>query len=414
MITGDVPSFIQIDSETPHPRMAGQFTPDDPKFYNRAPHPTLAELRRNDPVPWYESARFWTLLKYDDICFAGANPQLFSSRKVAIIGQLLREGDRDVEGGAGLMSLDPPAHNQHRKIVIDRFKPRAVRALELRTREIMRAILDEVPPGETIDFVDLAAKLPVYVMAELMDIPRSDWERFRRWADLIAAAGAAEIDDRQREEIQTEVAQYFISHVRRHQEAPGDDLISHVLRGRVEGRPLELGRVLEYCMTLIAGGSETTQSMITGGGWMLMEYPEQGEKLRARSSLIPDAIEEMLRWWTPVRSMARTATRDVEIRGRRIRAGDAILLLYMSANRDEDVFGPDADRLDLTRRASRRHLAFGHGEHLCLGAPLARLELRVFFEELLRRFSRIESRGTARLKESALIHRFVHMPVALS
>lgn len=394
--------------------MASHFAPGDPKFYTGDPHPTLAELRRTDPVPWYEPARFWTLLKYSDIIFAGAHPELFSSRRVAIIGQLLREGDRDVEGGAGLMSLDPPAHNQRRKLVIERFKPKAMRALEPRTREIMRAILEEVPPGETIDFVDLAAKLPVYVMAELMDIPRADWGRFRRWADLIAAAGAAEIDDAQRDEIQTEVAQYFIAHVQRHQEAPGHDLISHILRGRVNGQSLDLGAVLEYCMTLIAGGSETTQSMITGGGWMLMEYPDQREKLRADPSMIPAAIEEMLRWWTPVQSMARTATRDVQLRGRTIRSGDGVLLLYMSANRDEEVFGPDSDRLDLARGASRRHLAFGHGEHLCLGAPLARLELRVFFEELLQRFSRIESRGTQQLKESTLIHRYVHMPVALS
>ena len=320
--------------------MAGHFAPGDPKFYMGDPHSVLAELRRTDPIPWYEPARFWTLLKYADISFAGAHPELFSSRKVAIIGQLLREGDRDVEGGAGLMSLDPPAHNQRRRLVIECFKPKAMRDLEPRTREIMRAILDEVLPGETVDFVDLAAKLPVYVMAELMDIPRADWERFRRWADLIAAAGAAEIDDAQRDEIQTEVAGYFIAHVQRHQENPGDDLISHILRGRVDGRPLDLGGVLEYCMTLIAGGSETTQSMITGGGWMLMEHPGQRERLRADPAKIPSAIEEMLRWWTPVRSMARTATRDVELRGQTIRAGDGVLLLYMSANRDEEMSVP--------------------------------------------------------------------------
>ena len=342
------------------------------------------------------------------------NPQIFSSRKVAIIGQLLREGDREVEGGAGLMSLDPPEHNQHRRIVIERFKPKAVQRLEPQIRKIMRSVLDEIPSGETVDFVDLAAKLPVYTMAELLDIPQSDWERFRCWADLIAAAGAAEISDEQAEELRTEVAQYFLAHVQRCQETPGDDLISHILRGRAGGQPLELGKVLELCMTLIAGGSETTQSMITGGGWMLMEHPEQREKLRAAPSLVPGALEEMLRWWTPVRSMARIVVRDVEIRGRELRAGDAVLLLYMSANRDEDVFGPDPDRLDLTRRASTRHLAFGHGEHLCLGAPLARLELRVFFEELLARYPRIEPRGEFRLKDSTLIHRFVRMPVALS
>jgi len=194
--------------------------------------------------------------------------------------------------------------------------------------------------------------------------------------------------------------------------APKDDLVSTLARAEIEGAALTDPEILMFCITLLAAGNETTRNLISGGSLLLMRNPEQHQRLLEERRLLPNAIEEMLRWWTPVQSFIRTAVGDTELRGKRIAAGDVLLLLYASANRDEEVWGNDADRFDIGRdHAKKRHLSFGFGEHLCLGAPLARMEARVLFEELLARFPHFESAGEPEMLHSRLMHGVERLPV---
>jgi cytochrome P450 len=206
---------------------------------------------------------------------------------------------------------------------------------------------------------------------------------------------------------------YFAAVLGERRRAPKDDLISTLARAEIEGAALSDPEILMFCITLLAAGNETTRNLISGGSLLLTRHPEERERLLANPALLPNAIEEMLRWWTPVRSFTRRATCDVALRGKQVREGDVMLLLYASANRDEEVWGEDSDRFDVTRDHKRqRHLAFGFGEHLCLGAPLARMEARVVFEELLARFPRFELDGEPQFLHSRLMNGVEHLPVA--
>jgi len=257
----------------------------------------------------------------------------------------------------------------------------------------------------------LAVPVPMYVIAEMLGVPRADRPRFKRWSDSMIEAGGGRrsaITDA----MLGEMLGYFQDVLAERRRAPKDDLVSTLARAEIEGASLTDPEILIFCITLLAAGNETTRNLISGGSLLLMRHPEQRRRLLAEPALLPNAVEEMLRWWTPVHSFIRTATRDTELRGRRIAAGDVLLLLYASANRDEEIWGEEADRFDVGRdHARQRHLAFGFGEHLCLGAPLARLEARVVFEELLARYPRFELAGEPELLHSRLMHGVERLPV---
>jgi cytochrome P450 len=210
-----------------------------------------------------------------------------------------------------------------------------------------------------------------------------------------------------------EMLAYFQAVLGERRRAPKDDLVSTLARAEIDGVRLSDPEILMFCATLLAAGNETTRNLISGGSLLLMRNPDERRRLLAAPALVPNAVEEMLRWWTPVQSFIRTATRDTDLRGRRIAEGDVMLLLYASANRDEEVWGEDSDRFDVGRdHARQRHLAFGFGEHLCLGAPVARLEARVVFEELLARRPRFELTGEPELLYSRLMNGVERLPVA--
>jgi cytochrome P450 len=390
------------------------FAPDRPEFFLNDPHPVFRRLRREDPVHWYPgSGGAWCLLEHADIETVSRNPRLFTSTRGIQIG-LTVEGMRPRGIPPTILEMDPPEHNRYRKLVIQAFTPAATSKLEPVVRRLARECVDAIEPGSHVDLVDaLAVPVPMFAIADMLGVSREDRADFKRWSDSMIEAGGG-FRSASTDAAMMEMFAYFQRVLEERRREPKDDLISTLAHASIDGDRLSDPEILMFCITLLAAGNETTRNLISGGSLLLMRNPEERQKLLARPELLPQAVEEMLRWWTPVHSFIRTATEDTEIQGRRIRAGQTLLLLYGSANRDEKVWGDDADRFDVTRdHTRRRHLAFGFGEHLCLGAPLARLEAQVVFEELLARFPDFELAGEPVMLHSRLMHGIEQLPVKL-
>jgi len=390
---------------------------DDASFYLGDPHATYRVLREADPLHWYGEGGFWVATKYDDIRFISSRPDLFSSEQVGILSDLraIRAGRGEIAAGSrGMMFLDPPKHAQQRKIVSHRFTPGAIAALERGVREVVIDVVERLPVGE-FDWIEhVAEPIPVFAFSRVLGVPREDWHQIVEWSTVIAAAGGGEVSDDDIVRITNEVGPYLWELLCARRADPTDDLLSLLATAEVDGQPLDDGMAITHALTLLAAGSETTQSLIAGIAWCLSEFRDQSALVFADPALVSAAIEETLRWWTPVMSMARQAVADVELREKTIRAGDGVLLLYAAANRDEDQWGNDADRFDLLRPETSRHLGFGFGEHFCLGAHLARQEARVLLEELTARVAALEVVGAPALRRSPLIHTFDRLAVQLS
>jgi cytochrome P450 len=389
--------------------MEPDFPLHSPDFYAGDPYPTYKTLRATSPVHWNDVTKFWALLKYEDVRFVSRNPGLFSSTRGITIPdpaqpQATQEGN--------LIFTDPPRHRQLRRLVSFAFTPNRVAALEPKVREIVHGILDEIEAGSTQEFAEaIAAPLPTRMIAELLGAPAEDWEQFRAWSD--AAVGSADPDIELDPIVSlSQLHQYFSKLIAERRSEPRDDILSVLVGAEVDGERLSDADLLNLSFLLLVAGNETTRNLIALGTLALIGHPDQCRKLVDDPSGIPDAVEEMLRWTSPVTHMARTATRDVEIRGQRIREGDTVVMLYGSANRDEEVFGDDAEEFRVARRPNP-HLAFGLGEHVCLGAQLARLEACVLFEELLRRFPKLELVGEVARMRATMVPGVKRMPVRL-
>jgi cytochrome P450 len=336
------------------------------------------------------------------------DPDRFCSRRGVLMNDPIRRGS-DVLGS--ILHIDPPDHGPWRTLISRRFTPRAVGRLEARVRELTRTVLDDAPPAESIDFVEsIAAPLPVLVIAELLDIPDADRHQFRRWSDAcIESTDTAEPDLDALSELYT----FLEQHVRAHAAAPGDDIVSALATAEVLGRRVTTAEAAGNCLALLVAGNETTRHLLSGAAHALAEHPDQRRQLVDDPSRIAVAVEECLRWVTPIQAFGRTATRDTDLAGVPIEEGAFVVLLYASANRDEAVFGATADRFDTSRPIDSPHVAFGFGEHLCLGAALARLEGRIVFEELLARFPDYEITGDPRWVRSTLVRGMDALPVVL-
>lgn len=389
--------------------MQSKFPLHSPDFYAGDPYPAYRELRATAPVCWNDVTKFWALLKYEDVRFVSSNPAMFSSTKGITIPDPAMPNP--VQEGS-LIFTDPPRHRQLRKLINSGFTRRHVAILEPKIREIVRRILDGVEPGSTHEFAEeIAAPLPTRIIAELLGASPDDWEEFRAWSD--AATGTADPEI----ELETFVAlgqcyQYFQKLIAARRAEARDDMLSILVNAEIDGDRLSDEDLLKFAYLLLVAGNETTRNLIALGTLALIEHPDQCRLLLDDPTLIPGAVEEMLRWKSPVVHMARTATTDVEIRGQLISEGDVVVMLYGSANRDEDIFGSDSEEFKVTRHPNP-HIAFGCGEHSCLGAQLARLEACVLFEELLRRFPRLELVGEVDRMRATMIPGVKRMPIRL-
>ncbi len=380
----------------------------DPAFHAGDPFPTFQRLRAMPGLHRHESPGFWAMARHEDVVAVSRNPEIFCSSR----GTILSDLERPVVPRQSIIYIDPPEHAQYRKLVQPAFSPRRLRELEVRIRETARALLDAIEPGRPTDFVEaLAAPLPLLVIAEMLGIPGADRARFKVWSDATIDAGTTPTPENMA--LAAELLEYFGAVLAERRQRPGDDVISTLVHSEIDGQRLSEFDLLMFCLTLLVAGNETTRNLLSHGTLALATHPGELALLLRDGTLLPGAIDEMLRWGSPVSAFMRTATRDVEVAGTAVREGDRLFLLYASANRDQAVFGSDAEEFRV-RRDATRHLAFGFGEHFCLGAVLARMEGRIAFEELLARFSRIDLAGDVERLPSLIVRGIVRLPIAFA
>ena len=396
----------------------------DPDLYTSGtPHEVFARLRRECPVYWNPEADgtgFWALTKYADIATVSKDPALFSSARERGGHRLFNEHEQAIGASgdpslfqASMISLDPPEQVRYRRMVTPGFGPKRLRNMEGGIRQRVTDLLDRVADKGECDFVSsVAAELPIQTLAELFDVPQADRLKLFEWSN--AAIGEDDPELRSSPEHMMaclqEMQEYSARLWQDRLEHPGDDLISMLAHSRIDGEPMSKQSYLTTFVLLVVAGNETTRNSISGGLVALTEFPEQRRWLIENPALIENAVSEIVRWVSPVLHMRRTATRDTEIRGQQIRAGDKVVMWYCSANRDEDVF-TDPFRFDVSRQKEPTHLGFGTGQHYCLGARLAEVQLRILFEELLRRFPDIKPIGPVKRLRSNFLSGIKSMPV---
>lgn len=389
-------------------------------FIHGDPHAAWKVLREQAPVHWNlkDDTGFWSITTYQDALSVYRNPHTFSSeRGMALTYGLTNEETMAQQVGFGQMMIvtDPPRHTRMRQIINKRFTRAALAPQEPHVRAIATEIIDSVAERGGCDFVvDVAAKLPTAAICEMMGIPKADWDMMFTVANMSIGTHDPEyqIDGDARatgQQAQMNCFNYFVNVISDRRKNPGIDLVSALVHGEIDGEKLTDMEVLFNCFLLIIGGQETTRNATSGGLLALIENPGERERLTRDRSLLPTAVEEVLRYTSPITHVMRTATRDIELRDQQIKAGDRVVIWNPSANRDPAQF-PDPHRFDITRTPNE-HLALGHGEHFCLGANLARMELKVMLDEVLNRLSNLERDGEVQRLYSNFVAGIKHMPV---
>ncbi|HEU4327275.1 MAG TPA: cytochrome P450 [Roseiflexaceae bacterium] len=380
---------------------------------------TQREDPRLNPFPWYKRMRAdtpvgndpryggWGVFCYDDVQEVISNHAVFSS-------QLYGGGVPSTSDpiAASMLSSDPPRHRQLRSLVTQAFTPRAIEALAPRIAAIVDELLDAALPAGRFDAInDLGAPLPVIVIAEMLGIPTEDRARFKVWSDAIVTFGSGA--GMSGFTAQREMASYFMGIIEQRRRAPDEDLISGLLQAEIGGERLSLAELLGFCALLLVAGNETTTNLLGNALLCFAERPDVWERLRANPDLVPQAIEEVIRFRSPVQAMYRVTTQPFELRGRSIPARASVAAYLGSANHDETRFA-DPERFDLDRQPNR-HLGFGHGIHYCLGAPLARLEARIALTALLERVRTLRRADERSLEglDSPIVYGVRHLPLAV-
>jgi len=401
----------------------GDFNLVHPKDYaeHGYPHDIWKWMRANDPVYWWDNTDgdpFWAITKHADITAIGKQPEKFLSGPILVHSHMPIPQDR-MEFPPTLIQLDPPKHGVYRRLISKRFTPRALTRfhadIEDIGKEIVDNLLEQGREGEC-DFVEaVSAPLPIAVIAWMLGLPKEDWNRLFDWTNRIIGAQdpafqlEGKTPDEAARETMIELFSYFTELAEEKRKNPADDLVTLFTQMEVDGEPLPLMDIMTWCLIIVVAGNETTRNATTGGMLAFVENPDQLRRLQADPNLLAPAVEEVVRWTAPIIHFARTATEDFELRGKTIRKGETVALFYPSANRDADVFeDPNVFRID---RNPNRHLGFGVGEHFCLGAHLARLEMEVAYKHWLPRIEEVELAGPVDRLHSSLVGGIKHLPI---
>ncbi|SBS71112.1 Linalool 8-monooxygenase [uncultured Mycobacterium sp.] len=378
---------------------------DDPEFWRDGPDRELAEFRRRCPVAELPDSGFWAVTGHAQITEMSKDPAAFISSKGVLIGDV----NREVSGNDSILYVDPPRHVTMRRIVNRGFTVRRVAQLAELVESIAATVFDDIDPTMPVDAIDaISAPIPLLIIAHMLGVPGEDLPTFRKWSDAIAIAATDPTDPRAMAAI--DFFGYFNAKLdaRIAEADPPEDLLTAITADAELTRSEQLG----FCMSLLVAGNETTRHLISGGLLALAEHPDQRAALAADESLIPTAVEEMLRWVTPILAMGRTTACPVDLGGTQVAEDAYLVMLYAAANRDETVFGDTADAFDVTR-SPNPHLAFGVGEHFCLGAQLARLEAKIVFTEILRRWPDYQVLDGVEMGASTLLRETLKLPILL-
>ena len=369
--------------------------PGDPDLFRTNTHwPYFERLRAEDPVHWCKDSEFgpyWSVTRYNDIMTVDTNHEVFSSD--AMLGGITIRDARQDHRRPSFIAMDPPKHDVQRKTVSPVVSPANLHMLEPIIRERASKILDSLPIGEPFNWVDkVSIELTTQMLATLFDFPFEERRRLTRWSDIATTmpgpGGLVETED-ERQEILMECLAYFTKlWNERVNLPPAGDLISMMIHGE-HTKNMTPDEYLGNVILLIVGGNDTTRNSLTGGLLALSQNPDQFAKLKANPALIPSMVSEIIRWQTPLAHMRRTAKEDYELAGKTIKKGDKVVMWYVSGNRDESVIA-EPDRFIIDRERPRQHLSFGFGIHRCVGNRLAEMQLRVVWEEVLKRFKDIE------------------------
>ena len=385
------------------PSLAGLVRLEEPEFY-LDPHPVYDRMRIEQPVYYYAPLDIFVLTRHADMRAVARRPDLFSSVRGVVLSQLQNERDGATEimdqfidpEGEIFAFTDPPRHRELRKVLMPAFSPRAVHAMAAQIRESCRLLVASISPGALTDVVDqIAAPLPIGVATRLLGVPREHAADIKRWSDareLLTSGAGSRARLRRAAAVFAEMNGFLREQFAAKRARPGDNLMSVLLSEELDGVPLSEPRLLTYCHQVLSVGNDTTRSLLASFAIALARYPDQLDLLAADRTLMPAAIEEALRWSTPGRGFVRTATRDTEIAGQPIRAGQRVYLLYAAGNFDPAVF-PHPQRFSIRRDQDQPHLAFGFGPHVCIAGQLVRLVTALLFGELLDRFPGFELAG---------------------
>jgi linalool 8-monooxygenase len=402
------------------------------------PHAIFSQFRREEPVAWcpepWGGPGFWSITKYDDIQEISKRPDVFSSdarlggitlpspemyaNRMGVERAEIERGPAELsafQGGRSMIMIDPPEHVQHRRMVAPGFTPQRLDALVPRIRERARIILDGIATKSEVEFVSaVAAELPIQMLAELFDLPQGDRHKLFEWSNIIIGGDDPDIAISRDHVMKAymELAGYAMQLHAQRKANPGDDLITMLVNTEVKGEPMNLADYLSAFILLVVAGNETTRNSISGGTLALSQFPREKQKLVDDPSLIPKAVEEIIRWVHPVIYMRRTALADYQLRGTTIKAGDKVALWYISGNRDEDKW-EDPFTFNVTRTGPR-HLSFGYGQHLCIGWRLAEIQLGVLLEEMLARFPDIHVSDEPRRMQTNFLNSIKRMHVRYS
>jgi cytochrome P450 family 142 subfamily A polypeptide 1 len=378
----------------------------DGGFYVNDPLAHYAWMRDNAPVYYDATGEVWGITLHEDIMTVSKTPEVFCSGK----------GSRPDSWTPSMINMDDPEHKRRRNLVNRGFTPGRLKADEGKVRAICTRLIDAVCERGECEFVrEIAAPLPLIMIGDMLGMPPEDFETLLRWSETMLKATSSSAEQADLDAAAQAGGEYFAyitGAIEQRKTNPSDDLLSSLVHAKIDGAGLAEDEIAHESLLILVGGDETTRHVITEGALALMQHPEQRQRLVDDRSGLTVAVEELLRWVSPIKNMSRTATRDTELRGEKIREGEKLLLLYPSGNRDRRAF-TDPDVFDVARKPNT-HVAFGgYGTHHCLGASLARLELRVMFDELLRRLPdlRLAEDATLPLRESNFIVGIEEMPV---